>query len=151
MMAVFFKKLAKILVALVVTLLLALALPWPIFVSNDDVAKIEILLANNACVDDLDKWSRDYRFLGHESFTPDFEKIIFFYEDPSITEPDGVERQAGRHTPWKQSLLFGKAWTDDRQQRVVSGTFNRESEEITDLQCGCSIPSTSSATFPICK
>ena len=116
-----------------------------------DVDIIERLTSKDACVANLAKWSRTYRFPAGSWFLTDQERILFSYKDPSIPEPDGKVLQPGMHKSWDLTVFFRKGWFDDRQQRYASGMYDRRTRTITNWSCGCNVGTENWPSLPDCK
>ena len=124
--------------------------PLPLTPNHNDVAKIELWASRNACVGNPAKWSRTYELVAGGRILPDFSRIFFTFEDPTVSNPDGTRRMVGLHVPWRQSMMFGTGWADDRQQRIAYGIFDRKRQVITEWTCGCNTGGRKWQSFPRC-
>lgn len=127
------------------------AAPIPYIVPASDVAAIEKYAERDPCVGALSAWSRTYRFAGSAGQpTPDFDTVTVSFKDPNVRLPGGALLDAGVHRPWRNSLIFGSAYVDHRQQRTVFGIYDRRHHAVTSWRCGCNADDRSWSALPQC-
>jgi hypothetical protein len=105
----------------------------PLVPRDEDVARLEAVLAKNACVGTLGEWERSYRLAFQPNvfwpgtFKPEFDSIQFRYRH---TGPVSI-RPARNIVP----LGADHDWPDLPAVRTVTGKFNVKSGRLNIERC----------------